>query len=134
MVTQPGRKGRHDQQNKLGAHKAIRLQDSHFAHAPLRFPAWRRIHWYRCWPNRRCWSPALGAGYSAWLTNGAQPKPATRATRDVNALYPQGLPFNDTRDFEDARRGHLGSLPEPVIIRNNEGVPVWDATAYTSSK
>jgi alkyl sulfatase BDS1-like metallo-beta-lactamase superfamily hydrolase len=58
------------------------------------------------------------------------PKPATRATRDVNAMYRQALPFSDTRDFEDARRGLLASLPEPVVIRNSQGVPVWDATAY----
>ena len=60
----------------------------------------------------------------------ASPKPATHATKDVNALYRRGLPFNDTRDFADARRGLLASLPEPVVIRNSDGVPVWDATSY----
>jgi alkyl sulfatase BDS1-like metallo-beta-lactamase superfamily hydrolase len=62
--------------------------------------------------------------------NSAAAKPATQATKDVNALYRQGLPFNDTRDFADARRGLLASLPEPVVIRNSDGAPVWDATAY----
>ncbi|MBN9560358.1 MAG: MBL fold metallo-hydrolase [Alphaproteobacteria bacterium] len=75
-------------------------------------------------------SPASAQDTPPASKTGASPKPATRATRDVNALYRQGLPFDDTRDFADARRGHLGSLPEPVIIRNSDGVPVWDATAY----
>jgi hypothetical protein len=61
---------------------------------------------------------------------GTSPKPATQATRDINALYRQGLPFNDTHDFEDARRGLLAALPDPVVIRNDQGVPVWDATNY----
>jgi alkyl sulfatase BDS1-like metallo-beta-lactamase superfamily hydrolase len=60
----------------------------------------------------------------------AAAKAATQATKDVNALYRQGLPFNDTRDFADASRGLLASLPDPVVIRNSDGVPVWDATAY----
>src|SRR5262245_43398869 len=53
--------------------------------------------------------------------NSASSKPATQATRDINALYRQGLPFNDTHDFEDARRGLLAALPDPVIIRNEQG-------------
>jgi alkyl sulfatase BDS1-like metallo-beta-lactamase superfamily hydrolase len=58
------------------------------------------------------------------------PKPATDATRGVNDLYRKGLPFDDTKDFEDARRGLIASLPEPGIIRNSQGVPVWDLSAY----
>src|SRR5262249_43522338 len=79
---------------------------------------------------------AVGLGTGSKMANaqdapplsprGAQQKPASQATKDVNALYRQGLPFNDTRDFEDARRGLIASLSEPVIIRNGQGVPVWD--------
>jgi alkyl sulfatase BDS1-like metallo-beta-lactamase superfamily hydrolase len=60
----------------------------------------------------------------------ATPKPATDATREVNGLYRKGLPFDDTRDFEDARRGLIAQLPEPGIIRNSQGRPVWDLSAY----
>ena len=61
---------------------------------------------------------------------GTRPKPATRSTIDENALYRKGLPFDNTADFEDARRGLIASLPEPVIIRNDKDVPVWDLSHY----
>ncbi|HVZ07853.1 alkyl/aryl-sulfatase [Rhodopila sp.] len=69
-------------------------------------------------------APPLSGG------GGASPKPATAATKGINDLYRQGLHFNDTRDFADARRGLIASLPDPVVIRNSDGVPVWDATSY----
>ena len=34
------------------------------------------------------------------------------------------LPFEDAQDFEDARRGFLGTLPE-AEIRNEQGRVVW---------
>lgn len=39
------------------------------------------------------------------------------------------LPFADTEDFDDARRGHLGSLSD-AVIRATDGRVVWDADAY----
>jgi alkyl sulfatase BDS1-like metallo-beta-lactamase superfamily hydrolase len=39
------------------------------------------------------------------------------------------LPFADTEDFDEARRGRLGSLSEGVI-RATDGRVVWDADAY----
>ena len=33
------------------------------------------------------------------------------------------MPFDTTANFADARRGLIASLPEPVIIRNAQGVP-----------
>ena len=51
------------------------------------------------------------------------PKAATDATREANSVYRKGLPFDDTRDFADARRGLIASLPEPAIIRNDQGRP-----------
>ena len=39
------------------------------------------------------------------------------------------LPFADTQDFEDARRGLLGSLPD-VEIRNEQGRVVWSLREY----
>jgi alkyl sulfatase BDS1-like metallo-beta-lactamase superfamily hydrolase len=39
------------------------------------------------------------------------------------------LPFADAQDFEDARRGFVGTLADPVI-RDGDGRVVWDAGAY----
>ena len=39
------------------------------------------------------------------------------------------LPFDDTTDFDDARRGFLGRL-EPAIVRAADGRVVWDNESY----
>lgn len=57
-------------------------------------------------------------------------KPATDATKAVHAEFRRILPFDDTRDFEDARRGFIASLPEPVRIMNAQGTPVRDLSQY----
>ena len=62
--------------------------------------------------------------------SGPGAKPATPATVAENAVYRKGLPFDETQDFEDARRGLIAALPEPVIIRTAEGRPVWDLSQY----
>lgn len=62
--------------------------------------------------------------------SGSAAKPATRATLDYNALYRNGLPFDDVQDFKDAHRGLLAALPDPAIIKNAEGTPVWDLSVY----
>ena len=64
------------------------------------------------------------------VSSGPGAKPATPATLAENAIYRKGLPFNNTQDFDDARRGLIAALPEPVVIRNAKGVPVWDLTQY----
>ena len=61
---------------------------------------------------------------------GVQTKPATRYTSEINARYRQALRFDDTMDFEEARRGLIASLPGPVVIRNDRGAPIWDLTQY----
>ncbi|NMN73965.1 alkyl sulfatase dimerization domain-containing protein [Rhizobium sp. 57MFTsu3.2] len=62
--------------------------------------------------------------------SGSAAKPATKATLDYNALYRNGLPFDDVQDFKDAHRGLLAALPDPAIIKNAEGTPVWDLSVY----
>ena len=57
------------------------------------------------------------------------PGPATREIAEANAAVRMRLPFADTEDFDDARRGWLGSLSDPVI-RATDGRVVWDAGAY----
>ena len=54
---------------------------------------------------------------------------ATREIGEANAAVKMRLPFGDTSDFDDARRGWVGSLPDPVI-RATDGRVVWDADAY----
>jgi alkyl sulfatase BDS1-like metallo-beta-lactamase superfamily hydrolase len=57
------------------------------------------------------------------------PKDATAHTHALNRAVLGSLPFDDTGDFEDARRGFLGSLPE-VEIKNEQGRVVWSLRDY----
>ncbi len=47
----------------------------------------------------------------------------------MNATTTSELPFDDTLDFEDARRGFIGRL-DPCIIRAADGRVVWDNESY----
>lgn len=49
----------------------------------------------------------------------------TRATGPAT----DSLPFDDTTDFDDARRGLLGRL-EPCVVRDADGRVVWDNSTY----
>jgi alkyl sulfatase BDS1-like metallo-beta-lactamase superfamily hydrolase len=57
------------------------------------------------------------------------PKDATPTTHAQNRAVLDALPFGDTQDFEDARRGFLGSLPD-VEIKNEQGRVVWSLKEY----
>ncbi len=57
------------------------------------------------------------------------PKEATTVTRDQNRAVLDSVPFGDTRDFDDASRGFIASLPE-VEIRNDQGRVVWSLRDY----
>jgi alkyl sulfatase BDS1-like metallo-beta-lactamase superfamily hydrolase len=54
---------------------------------------------------------------------------ATRHIAEANAAVRVRLPFVDTADFDDARRGRIGSLSD-AVIRATDGRVVWDAAAY----
>jgi alkyl sulfatase BDS1-like metallo-beta-lactamase superfamily hydrolase len=60
---------------------------------------------------------------------GEGPKDASAITRTLNRAVLDALPFADAQDFEDARRGFLGSLPE-VEIKNDAGRVVWTLRDY----
>ena len=60
---------------------------------------------------------------------GRDPKDATPITLAHNAGVFAGLPFGDTTDFDEARRGFVGTLPE-VEIRNVDGRVVWTLRDY----
>lgn len=56
-------------------------------------------------------------------------KDATEATRQANAALLQELPFDDTADFENARRGFIASLPGDVI-QGESGNVIWNPSQY----
>jgi alkyl sulfatase BDS1-like metallo-beta-lactamase superfamily hydrolase len=60
------------------------------------------------------------------LSVNTEAKDATIATRAVNALFEKMLPFTDTQDFEDAKRGFMAELPNGQII--------WDPSKYSFVK
>ncbi|MFN8114427.1 MAG: alkyl sulfatase dimerization domain-containing protein [Solirubrobacterales bacterium] len=47
----------------------------------------------------------------------------------ANEALRLNLPFTDTADFEDARRGFVATLSDPVV-RATDGRVVWDTSAY----
>ena len=55
--------------------------------------------------------------------------PASGTVRSANAELLRTLPIDDTSDFEDARRGHLGRL-DPCVVRAADGRVVWDNESY----
>lgn len=60
----------------------------------------------------------------------AASKPATRSTLDINRQYAEFLSFADAQDFEDASRGLLATLPEPVIIKGKGDFPAWNLQQF----
>src|ERR1700694_1105878 len=71
--------------------------------------------------------PAQGGGPRA--THNHVPRNATSITRALNRAVLDALPFDDVQDFEDARHGFIGSLPE-VEIKNAQGRVVWRLRDY----
>lgn len=57
-------------------------------------------------------------------------KPASAATKSANLAAAQGLPFDDTRDFADAKRGLIAELPDGGVVKDEQGKVVWDPRQY----
>ena len=57
------------------------------------------------------------------------PRDASPFTAALNRAVLAALPFADTQDFDDARRGLVASLPE-VEIKNDQGRIVWSLRDY----
>lgn len=55
-------------------------------------------------------------------------KDATELTRQSNQQWLQHLPFADRSDFDNARRGLLEAVDQPVV--NADGKAVWDLQRY----
>lgn len=66
---------------------------------------------------------------SAYSQEPETPKDATEATRAANAELLQQLPFNDTSDFDDAKRGLIAPLPGE-LIQGEGGNPIWNPQQY----
>jgi alkyl sulfatase BDS1-like metallo-beta-lactamase superfamily hydrolase len=56
-------------------------------------------------------------------------KPPTAVIEAAHAEHLTGLPFDDTRDFDDADRGFIAAL-EPCIVKAADGRVVWDNDVY----
>lgn len=57
-------------------------------------------------------------------------KPATAYTAKANAEVLERLPFEDTRDFDDAARGLIAPLPDEGRIYDDQGRQVWDPVVF----
>src|SRR6516164_608785 len=69
---------------------------------------------------------SLGQASSMSLVTPMEATPITRAMHDDVGKQ---LPFEDTQDFEDARRGFIATLPE-VILKTPDGRVIWDLGLY----
>lgn len=57
------------------------------------------------------------------------PKKAHPATVAANTAFADSLPFDDVHDFENAKRGFIGCIPDG-IVQDNAGRTYWDMTQY----
>jgi alkyl sulfatase BDS1-like metallo-beta-lactamase superfamily hydrolase len=56
---------------------------------------------------------------------------AERLIAEAHETARRALPFGDEQDFEDARRGFLGTL-DPMRVEGADGRVVWDMEPYTA--
>jgi linear primary-alkylsulfatase len=56
-------------------------------------------------------------------------KPPTAVIESAHSEHRKHLPFEDTKDFEDADRGFIGAL-EPCVVKAADGRVVWDNDVY----
>ncbi|MFJ6572273.1 alkyl/aryl-sulfatase [Streptomyces sp. NPDC091292] len=59
----------------------------------------------------------------------SEPGPAQPAIGGANRKAASHLPFDDTQDFDDVRRGFVGTASDP-LIKDADGRAVWDLDAY----
>ncbi|MEU4269166.1 alkyl sulfatase dimerization domain-containing protein [Streptomyces sp. NPDC026092] len=63
------------------------------------------------------------------MTGNEDSRPAEQGIVQGNEEVLRRLPFDDTRDFDDARRGYMGTAEE-TLVRDDQGHTVWDLEAY----
>lgn len=59
----------------------------------------------------------------------SEPKPATPVTAEANRKTGDNLRFDDRRDFEDASRGLIATLPDQPVVGPN-GQVIWDGSRF----
>ena len=69
------------------------------------------------------------AGTPAMAQQGTESKGATENTERANAAVRQAMTMNDKRDFEDATRGLMAQLKDP-IVKAADGRVVWNTQRY----
>ena len=63
------------------------------------------------------------------MTSNGSPKTATAATAAAQAAAAPRLPSEDGADFDDARRGFIGTIPD-ARVENAKGAAVWDLAPF----
>ncbi|MFR9798151.1 alkyl/aryl-sulfatase [Streptomyces sp. MS06] len=63
------------------------------------------------------------------MSEHTEARPAQPAVVRANEAVLRRFPFDDTQDVQDARRGFMGTA-EKSVIRDAEGLTVWDLDAY----
>ena len=58
-----------------------------------------------------------------------EPKDASSFTKEKNAQVLKDLPFSDTQDFTDAKKGFIATTPD-LVIKDDKGHVVWDMKSY----
>jgi alkyl sulfatase BDS1-like metallo-beta-lactamase superfamily hydrolase len=69
------------------------------------------------------------AGTPAMAQQGTESKGATADTERANAAVRQAIKMNDKQDFEDATRGLMAQLKDP-IVKAADGRVVWNTQRY----
>ena len=69
------------------------------------------------------------AGTPAMAQQGTESKGATANTERANAAVRQAMTMNDNQDFEDATRGLMAQLKDP-IVKAADGRVVWNTQRY----
>jgi alkyl sulfatase BDS1-like metallo-beta-lactamase superfamily hydrolase len=71
----------------------------------------------------------LSLALSVSLYAAENPKEATGFTQNVNNQVLRELPFSNTQDFEDAKKGFIEELPD-LLIKGSDGHNVWDLKSF----
>jgi alkyl sulfatase BDS1-like metallo-beta-lactamase superfamily hydrolase len=83
-------------------------------------------------PSRQIQRAAITAATCAMLSLAqaqTAPKPATAATATANREFAKAVAQFDKRDFDDATRGLVATLTDP-LVKTADGKIVWDAGRY----
>ena len=56
-------------------------------------------------------------------------KPASDSVVHAHAALQASLPFDDTQDFADARRGFIATIPDATVLHQS-GRPIWSMQPY----